>query len=303
MRNRGFTLMEIVLAIGLSGAVLGLLTMSINLYLIRVDASRTQVETAQLARTLLNLLANDLQAARYFPESSSSSSDSDFEDDTSGTFAPQGIIGTATELRIDRSAVWQWEHVMRLVEARDANVEADLIPDQTAMPQTVRYVLGEGDELLADKLAAAGVSERPLASNYAGLYREQLSTAAWLEQNFAGAIPLTGDDTGDAELIAPEVVDITFEYFDGQVLRTEWDSSLEEGLPKGVEIRLTLLELPLELSPSRTTRDRDELRDSKENLVEFRRFVKLPDVREPYEAKFPGSGGSSSGSSGFGRGL
>ncbi len=303
MRNRGFTLMEIVLAIGLSGAVLGLLTMSINLYLLRVDASRSQVETAQLARTLLNLLANDLQATRYFSASSSSSSVSDFEGGTAGNYAPQGIVGTTTELRIDRSAVWQWEHVTRLVEARDANIETDFVPDPMAMPQTVRYLLGEGDELLADKLAAAGVSERPLPSSYAGLYREQLSTAAWLEQNFAGAIPLAGEDTGDAELIAPEVVDITFEYFDGQVLRTEWDSSLEEGLPQGVEIRLTLLEHPLEQSSTRTTRDRDELRDSKKNLVEYRRFVKLPDVREPYEAKFPGADGSSSGSLDFGSGL
>ncbi len=301
MRNRGFTLMEVVLAIGLSALVLGLLTMAINLYLIRVDTSRTQVETAQLARTLLNSIASDLHAARYFSGSSSSSSRS-FNDDNASSSPVQGIFGTATELRIDRSAVWQWERVTRLVEATNANVETDIIPDQSAMPQTVRYLYGEGKELLADKLAAAGVSEQPLATGYAGLYREQISTAAWLEQTSAEAALLATNDTANAELIAPEVVDITFEYFDGQVLQIEWDSEIEEGLPKGIEIRLTLLEVPLEQASSRRPGDQDELSDNKENLVEYRLFVKIPDSREPYEAELPKSGESSSGSSGFGSG-
>jgi hypothetical protein len=63
----GFTLFEVVLAIGLCGAVMALLATAIDLYLVRVDTSRTQVETAQLARTLLNKIADDLRASIAAP--------------------------------------------------------------------------------------------------------------------------------------------------------------------------------------------------------------------------------------------
>ena len=76
MRNRGFTLLEIVLAIGLSGAVIGLLTTAIDQYLVRVDASRSQVESAQLARTLLSLIADDIREGRYAGPASTGSASS-----------------------------------------------------------------------------------------------------------------------------------------------------------------------------------------------------------------------------------
>ncbi len=301
MRNRAFTLLEVVLAIGLAGAILGLLTTAIDLYLVRVDTTRTQVESAQLARTLLKQLASDIHAARYFsPSSPQSNSSGDSATDSS---LVQGIFGTETELRIDRSAVWQWESLARQWDTTDPSVETDSTPNQSTMPQTVRYLLGEGKELLAAELAATGVGEQPLALGYAGLYREQLSTAAWLEQNSDSEGTLGSNETENAELIAPEVVEIVFAYFDGQELRTEWDSSVEEGLPKGIEIRLTLLEEPLEEAVTRTPSDRAELRRSQENLVEYRRFVKLPDVRQPQEADFPQQAKPSSGSPNVGSGL
>ena len=308
MRNRGFTLLEVVLAIGLSGAVLGLLMMAIDLYLVRVDASRTQVETTQLARTLLNKITSDLHAARYYAgppiskkgEESEEDENSEESEESGDPSAVQGIFGTESELRIDRSAAWHWESLARQMEIANQNAENDSIPDQKTMPQTVRYLLGEGRELLARKLAATGVSDQPTTAGFAGLYREQLATAAWLEQYAEAEIPLETGDTENADLIAPEVVEIVFAYFDGQELRTEWDSSLEESLPKGVEIRLTLLEEPFEQAASRSPGDRDELRRSKKNIVEYRRFVKLPGVRKPYEAEFPQSSESSAEDEGFG---
>ena len=298
MPRRGFTLLEIVLAIGLAGAVLGLLATAIDLYLVRVDTSRTQVESAQLARTLLNQIASDLRAARYYSPAASSAESSD--DSESGTEADadamaedsslvQGIFGTATELRIDRSAKRQWEAAARQQEMAGEFDTALVEPDHDALPQTVRYILSDGRELLAAELAATGVSEDAAATGYAGLYREQSSTAAWMLENAENMILSNSIDT--AELIAPEVVDLTFAYFDGEQLLTEWDSSLEEGLPTAVEIRLTLLKEPFEQALSRHQNELDELRRSKENLVEYRLIVKLPEIVEPQEAEFPQSSG------------
>ena len=46
----GFTLFELILAIALAATLLALIGTAINLYLMRVDADRTRVEEAQLAR-------------------------------------------------------------------------------------------------------------------------------------------------------------------------------------------------------------------------------------------------------------
>jgi len=64
--RRGFTLMEIVLAIALTSVVMYLLITAIELYMFRVDSSRSRVESAQLARTLLDKMAADLAATRLY---------------------------------------------------------------------------------------------------------------------------------------------------------------------------------------------------------------------------------------------
>jgi type II secretory pathway pseudopilin PulG len=71
-RRSGFTLFELILAIGLSAALLALIGTAINLYLSRVDASRSRVEEAQLARTVLAMIADDIRGASvYQPQDTS----------------------------------------------------------------------------------------------------------------------------------------------------------------------------------------------------------------------------------------
>ncbi len=68
----GFTLFELILAIALSAALLTMIGTAINLYLMRVDASRTRVEEAQLARSLLAMIADDIRATTvYKPQDTS----------------------------------------------------------------------------------------------------------------------------------------------------------------------------------------------------------------------------------------
>ena len=67
MIRRAFTLMEIVLAIALTSVVMYLLMTAVELYMIRVDSSRGRVESAQLARTILDQMAADLAALRVLP--------------------------------------------------------------------------------------------------------------------------------------------------------------------------------------------------------------------------------------------
>ncbi len=61
-----FTLFELILAIALSVALLALIGTAINLYLLQVDASRSHIEEAQLARSILAMVADDLRATSVY---------------------------------------------------------------------------------------------------------------------------------------------------------------------------------------------------------------------------------------------
>ncbi len=206
----GFTLLEVVLAIGLAGVVLALLTTAIDLYLVRVDVNRTRVESAQLARTLLTRMADDIRAARYFSPSSGSSrgsssgsssgssggSNSSGSSNTEASAKVLGIFGTATELRIDRGARWRWERIAQEIDATSAAAADE-------MPQTVQYIFNSGDTLLAGRMAALGVLADPALPGYAGLYRQQSATAAWIYQSSATGVSVSTTEQSAPELLAP----------------------------------------------------------------------------------------------------
>ncbi len=306
-----------MLAIGLAGVVLALLTTAIDLYLVRVDVNRTRVESAQLARTLLTRMADDIRAARYFSSSSGSSrgsssgssggSNSSDSSNTGGTTDTNteasakvlGIFGTATELRIDRGARWRWQRIAQEIDATSPAAADE-------MPQTVQYVFNSGDTLLASRMAALSVLADPALPGYAGLYRQQSATAAWIYQTSATGVSISTTEQSAPELLAPEVLELEFKYFDGEQVVEQWDSAQQGRLPRGVEIRLVVLEEPFELAMIQSPQERDALLRSRENAVEYRLYVRLPNVR-PRSADGPrrrsrqdssrGSGESRGGSS------
>jgi hypothetical protein len=98
-----FTLFELILAVALSAALLALVATAINLYLLRVDAGRTEVEEAQLARTILATIAADIRATTVYQtqdissvaQLASSMADIDVDDlDDAAGFAASAIGGT-----------------------------------------------------------------------------------------------------------------------------------------------------------------------------------------------------------------
>jgi hypothetical protein len=62
----------VILAIALAAVLLTLIGTAINLYLVQVDAGRTRVEEAQLARSVLAMIADDIRATTvYKPQDTS----------------------------------------------------------------------------------------------------------------------------------------------------------------------------------------------------------------------------------------
>jgi len=302
-REAGFTLMEIVLAIALASVVMYLLTTAIELFLIRVDSSRSQVESAQLARTILDRIAADLNATRLVSPPAKAESSSDSSSDSQGAGSPgggdtppasgvtggddsasqeltsadiQGLYGTVEQLRVDRTSFANWQRAVRQVEPLEPSAAAD-------MPTSLRYYLIEGDAATSQSMAERGVSEEQTAA-VRGLYRESIPTAALREQPSA----LEGDQpTEDVriELLAPEVVKLAFSYYDGEQYVDAWDPFEEGALPYGVEIRLTLYEPKFNPEPDADEQDRLAAGRYRENeLVEYRRFVRIPAINPPQPA-------------------
>src|SRR5207244_469840 len=79
-------------------------------------------------------------------------------------------------------------------------------------------------------------------SSAGGLYRETLPTAAISPDD----PPLPTRDAvrngAQVELIAPEVTAFVLTYYNGTDLVEEWDPVLDKGLPRAVEIAITLAE-------------------------------------------------------------
>jgi type II secretory pathway pseudopilin PulG len=334
MNRRGFTLVEVVLAIGLTAMVVYLLSTATELYLANVDASRTRVETAQLARTLLDQIANDLANVRVSPPAGGGSSGGGFVGGAGGSqpggtqsgggapdsgapgggapgggglsgsgspdgAAPggamglgapggmgtgsgssggsmlsagskEGVYGNAEQIRIDRLPYANWERATREVELQEASSRADL-------PMSVRYFFVDRDPVSAQGLAKKGVAREISPTSVGGLYRETVATASLPPDD--PPLP-TGESArvgAHVELLAPEVVAFQLTYFDGTDLVEEWDSFVDRGLPRGVEILLTIAEPRFDPRPSQDEQQRlADGRYTETELVEYRRFVRLP---------------------------
>ncbi|MDC0935330.1 type II secretion system protein [Pirellulales bacterium] len=304
--DRAFTLLEVVLAIGLTAVVLYLISTAIELFLYRVDSSRTQVESAQLARTLLDSIAADLAAVRYEPPASmssgpsgstSSSSVNASDDSPPGDFPPAsggvsagqkllaGLFGNEAELRVDRRAA---ESFNLVTAERDPGQRTLALAD---LPHSVRYYF-EGDERQSTaEHAGAGVG-RESSRQRAGLYRHRAETSTILRLADSSEQPWKSVET-IPELLAPEVVSVEFAYFDGKQFVATWDSAESRALPAGVEICLRMLSEPERIDQTERRYDERNQYDDR-YVVEYRRFVQLPLLRASYEAPMLQTGGAKS---------
>jgi hypothetical protein len=247
------TLLEVILALALSLLVLWGLSMAIDSHLRVVDRSRRHVEQALLARSLLHRIADDIRSAiRYDPQNiralvpqltTQSLEDlaaqaglgqmdfSDIEDpeataaETTEPPPVPGIYGNRYELYIDLSRLPRLDQFQYELVA----TEGSPILDRTSEVKRVAYYVVR-PEITAVAEAAAALSQ-------SGLVRWELDRATSLLAAEEGTLT---DIERQVEPLAPEVLGIEFEYFDGQQWLEEWDSQAMGGLPVAIRIALAL---------------------------------------------------------------
>jgi hypothetical protein len=269
--RRGLTLLELMLALSLTTIVLGVIGMAIDLNLRALDSRRNVVEDAQLARAILRLIADDLRGAVRAPSIDFSSvmdlasggvpegmdvagledAAGDLGIDTSGldalglsddetgpsqdiasSSAPAsepGLYGNQYELLVDTSRLPRVDQFQRMISEDSQLALADIPSDVKTIAY---YVVTQANAGLVSS-AQLNNSEEPAF----GLARRVLDRAVTLRATeSAGSTGLQNA----AEIIAPEVVGIEFQYFDGAEWLMEWDSSAKGGLPVAVRILLAI---------------------------------------------------------------
>lgn len=247
------TLLEVILSLALSLLVLMGLSLAIDSHLRVVDRSRRHVEQALLARSLLHRMADDIRSAiRYDPQniralvpelSTQSLEDlaaqaglgqmdfSDIEDpeataaETTEPPPVPGIYGNRYELYIDVSRLPRLDQFQYELVA----TEGSPILDRTSEVKRVAYYVVRPEIL--------GLAEAAGALAQSGLVRWELDRAVSLLAAEEGTL---AEIERQVEPLAPEVVGMEFEYFDGQQWLEEWDSQTMGGLPVAIRIALAL---------------------------------------------------------------
>jgi prepilin-type N-terminal cleavage/methylation domain-containing protein len=250
----GFTLIEVLLSLGLAALVLAALATAVDVQLRCVQTGRTHVEEAQLARALLHRIGDDLRNAavinpiesdKIMAGSSGATEDSrstagDGELTNSTTFDEAEMVdfesssGTEDEyvLGLYGESNWMQVDVCRNPRLDQYDYEtlssgSDSLEDRVSAVKTVYYSLGS-----ETGTTSAGGEYR------GGLIRREIDRAVtrWAEESGT----LSQVDL-EIEPIAPEVTDIEFHYHDGTEWVDTWDSSAMGSLPIAVHIAIAIM--------------------------------------------------------------
>lgn len=341
-RRHAFTLLEVILAVALSAVLLSLIGTAISLYLSRVDADRTRVEEALLARSVLALITDDIRAATiYVPQDTRSISElmaasTPFDVDSidaakktsssagvggtnsansSGTVStaasssgassssasagaasgssnqqdeetlPLGLNGTMDELYVDVTRMPSQEELFG-TRTGYSNVQAPVsgnavtttsgttMMDEVNPPadvKTVRYFV-RSENGTSPTMAPHSLPAGAAPTGESGLVRQEISRPTRVFAEQAGNIDSL-DSSG--VLIAPEVAQIQFRYFNGAETIDEWEMKEQNKLPLAVEVKIWLR------SPRAPESSSDEVAerlstDTIEGAREYRQIVYLP---------------------------
>jgi prepilin-type N-terminal cleavage/methylation domain-containing protein len=250
--RKGFTLIEVLLSLGLAALVLVALATAIDVHLRCLQIGRTNVEEAQLARALLLRIRDDLHNAAVInpvdstkipPASSGSTNQS--AAGTPGTAGTAGSADTSTattttpDTEEDEYAIglygetdWMQVDVLRAPRLDQYDYESipsgsEALPDRVSGIKTVYYALGVDTGL------------RPTGDIYrGGLMRREIDRALTRWADETGALSSVDQEL---EPIAPEVTDLEFLYYDGSQWVDSWDSTQMGGLPIAVHVSLAIM--------------------------------------------------------------
>ncbi len=240
--GRGFTLLEVLLALALLAVLLGSVLSAVRFYGHLATLGREELQRQRLLLTLDRLLRQDLQSVLLPEEQSETAASAAQPSETSAD-------GASPELLASEETIWGLVGDDRslVLVVRKSPQELVLMADTASEEQSpllgdlrlVGYLLAgtEGDELAALVAQQAGQAQ--------GTDSPATGLARWELPLLQGQLALEQQDLDQlaaaAQVLAPEVTSVQFRYFDGTQWVQSWDSTAEGTLPLAVEITLSLL--------------------------------------------------------------
>lgn len=271
-RRGGFTLLEILLALSLVAALLGVMSTSIRLTLRATDAGRSEIVRAQVARAALKRISDDLRSTIWYSEenmsqvsgltTTASSAAGNAAAGAAGGAAGGGAAsaGGAAAQAGGSAAAGAASSAASSAEPTEVDaedLEGPAIPgiyggqdwidiDVSRLPRPDQYQQMEiGDDLVSEtKTVSYFLGEvtgnavgSAASAGQIGLMRRELDRQATQWAALSGAIAVSDEYT---EELAPEIESLTLQYYDGADWLIDWDSELYKGLPTAVEIVVKL---------------------------------------------------------------
>ena len=283
----GYTLLELLLALGLSVAVLAAVASGIQVYLVALTKQQAMVEQKQVARALLAMIGNDLRAGIQYKATDYSGLDNLIQ---TQTMMLTGGAAAEEEEEEPESLIVEEEVSFRPTMLGSSNV---LMIDISRLPRLDQYnplVATAEDEVQSPSdikslsyfvsLSEGGVeSAIEFQPNKApgGLYRREIDRAV---AEYRGETDLMLAPDEFTRLIANEVVDISFQYFDGEEWQSEWDSIENGGFPVAIEVNIMIDPVRSASGSQDYTMDQSD----PDEMQIFRTVVDLP-VAEPIESE------------------
>ena len=335
-RRRGYSLLEVLLALALSVVVFAAIASAIQIHLAGLTKQKVLIERKQIARAVLTMVANDLRAGIQYKaadysglenlvktqqlmansmlgaapaagaatggatagvasgtatsgnagttgttgttgggaaaaggagasgtgsNSSTATEDEETEiiDEENVSFRP-ALIGSANVIMIDISRLPRLDQYNPMIASAEALVQS---PSDV---KSIAYFYSDTDGGMAEKIQFDNTAP-------GGLYRREIDRAV---AAYMGDIQLLSAPDPFTKLMAAEVAQVQFRYFDGSDWKTSWDSVDEGGFPVAIEINLVID--PARSSTNNTTYSYGGF--DRQTMENFRTVVYLP-VSEP----------------------
>ena len=317
LHTRGYTLLELLISLALSVLVVGAIGTAIQLYLVSLAKIQTDIERKQLARGLIQMISNDLRAGVQYKaadyadlenlvqtqklainndlgqllelesiadgggsledfiensvtesadNSSENSEEVDAESDLvieeeAAAFRPS-LFGTADSVTVDISRLPRLDQYNAIIAGDASELQTPSDVKKLAYFVSGASPIGNRDQIAFSRVASGG------------LYRRQIDRAVAAH---SGDPNLVTSPDEHCDLVASEVAEIRFRYFDGEGWQSEWNSEEKQGFPLAIEFILVF-------DPARSTDGQNyQYRNDESTLELSRSVIHLPAAELPPE--------------------
>jgi prepilin-type N-terminal cleavage/methylation domain-containing protein len=223
----GFTLLEMVLALAIGVMLMTGLYYALDLHLAATTSGRLQVDQAQIARNVLRKIQHDIKdhlatldvyQSTKSSASSSAASSSTTGGTTAGTTGSTGSMTTTTNtgpfpfnLGVQGDQDW-------------CTIYVSVVPYAVVQAQTSDPTAAGGANVQSSDSDLRRITYWYSAtSGSTGLARQEIKLVTSDDGTISTLPPPGIDDM--TEIVAPEVVAISFEYFDGSSWQPSWDGT------------------------------------------------------------------------------